>query len=366
MGNTALETLRKMLNISSLAQMLFEQETMLAASPEAERLFPEARTGNTAEHIFGTTVEQYRQFKGSGSMFFTGELAGILCDVTVTALSPYALVTASATYQVQKSSTMLSVAQRVRQPMASIMAITPKLFPLLEETSDRYALTRASEINQSLYQILRITGNLELYADSRLVLHRSRVDLGMWLQTLADRLEPLIQSSHKTLEYLRPVGSCLCSIDETQMERALLNLIANAMQFTTAGDAIFLSYKQHGNRVIIVIRDQGSGIPADQMGTIFQRSEHRGQIPDPRWGIGLGLPVTRNVVEAHGGRLMLESEEHVGTAVYISLDTRTDSDNCILRSPVHLPEVSNGIDPVLVALSDVLPPSVFDTRGLDL
>lgn len=366
MEKNSLEAMRQILNVSSLAQMLFDGETMVAASPEAVRLIPVAREGCSAEKIFGATTETYRQYSGSGSMFFTAELAGVLCDVTVTALDGYRLVTMTASVQIQHTATMLAIAERVRQPMAAIMAVTPKLLPLLEETSDRHALERAAELNQGLYSILRVTSNLELYAEHPLAVHCVPVDLGAWLQNLADQMLPMFQTMDRRLEFLRSPGSHLCYLDERQMEVAILNLISNAIKFSGPGDEVTLSFQRRGSHIRITVRDRGTGIPADQMGNVFHRSEHRGLIPNPQWGAGLGLPVARKIVEAHGGRLMLESQEHVGTAVHISLETRVNPDGCVLRSPVRLPDYSGGIDPMLVALADVLPASVFDTRKVDL
>ena len=94
MAKQGLETMRRMLQISSQAQLLFDGERMVAASSSATRLFPEAREGATAEDIFGPAVEQYRQFSGNGSLLFTVNLADFFCDVTVAACDGYLLATA--------------------------------------------------------------------------------------------------------------------------------------------------------------------------------------------------------------------------------------------------------------------------------
>lgn len=365
MENT-LDTLRRIMNISPLAQMLFSGETLVAASPEARRILPSIQPGILAEEVFGAAVADFRRFQGSGSILFPADLAGFQCDVTVTDWDGSSLATIAPTFQTQNAATMLSVAEQVRQPMAAVMAVTPKILPELEKLPDRNLMIRASELNKGLYSILRITANLELYAGGRIILHQSQVELGSWLQRLVDELIPLFQEADRKLEFQRPDGCCLCSLDERHMQQALLNLISNAIKFSQPGGTVTLSFQRSGSQVWIAVRDHGIGIPADQMGLVFHRSEHRGMLPDPLWGIGMGLPVARNIVEAHGGRLMLESQENVGTSVYVSLEARTDPDQCMLRSPVQLPADCSGINQVLVGLADVLPASVFDTRGIDL
>lgn len=368
MEKKGLETMRRMLQISSLAQMLFDGERMVAASSSAARLFPEAREGATAEDIFGSAVEQYRQFSGNGSLLFTVNLADFFCDVTVASCEGYLLATAVQPWETMGMNTMLSISEGVRQPMTTILSITPKLLPLLEETSDPKAMDRAAELNRSLYAILRITGNLQMYgtANGSMSMRMVRVDMDTWLRDLADRVTPLCEAANRKLVYQCAPGRYLCSMDTDRMERVLLNLLSNAMKFTDPGGIITISLRRSGNRIFITVQDNGCGIPADQMSVVFNRSEHRGRFPDPRWGIGIGLPIAKGIVQAHGGRMMLESEEGVGTSVHIALDAHVGSDECILRSPVKLPDYSGGIDHVLLELADALPAKVFDTRGVDL
>lgn len=368
MAKQGLETMRRMLQISSQAQLLFDGERMVAASSSATRLFPEAREGATAEDIFGPAVEQYRQFSGNGSLLFTVNLADFFCDVTVAACDGYLLATAVQPWETMGMNTMLSISEGVRQPMTTILSITPKLLPLLEETSDPKAMDRAAELNRSLYSILRITGNLQMYgiANGSITMRMVRTDLDAWMQNLMDRIVPLCSAANRNLVYQNVSGRCFCSLDTDRMERVLLNLISNAMKFTDPGGTISVSLRRSEQRLFITVRDNGCGIPADQMSVVFNRSEHRGRFPDPRWGIGMGLPISKGIVQAHGGRMMLESEEGVGTTVHIALDVQADSDACILRSPVKLPDYSGGIDHVLLELADALPAKVFDTRGVDL
>ena len=370
MDNTRLDTIRRMLQITSTAQMLFDGECLVAMSSSAAKLFPTAREGAAAAQIFGEAVEQYRQFSGSGSLLFTVSLEDFMCDVTVASCEEYRLVTAVLPWESLGMNTMLSISEGVRQPMANIMAITPKILPKLEQLRDwdPKIMDRASELNRNLYSIMRITSNLQMYGAFRgnLSLRMSRYDISAWLDDLAARVRPLCESAGQTLECVYAKGDYLCAMDGDRMERAVLNLLSNAMKFSERGTVITLSLRRAGNQILLTVRDQGCGIPADQMGVVFNRSEHRGVLPDPRWGVGLGLPIARSIVQAHGGRLMLESEEGVGTSVHISLNPRINRDICILRSPVRLPDYSGGFDHVLMELADALPASVFDTRGVDL
>lgn len=364
----SLDALRQILNITPLAQLLFVEETLEAVSPEAQRLLPGLRPGDSAAAVFGEALEDFRRFQGSGSILFSADLGGFRCDVTVSGLRDACLATVTAAQEDRDNITMLSLAERTRQPIASILSVTPQLLPQLE--GEERTMDRVSVVNQGLYRLMQITENLEVYAQGRIVLHRRPVELGNWFQDLTDHMAPLFEAADRTLTYQQPEGICMCSMDPEYMRLAVLNLVSNAIKFSRAGGTIHLNIRRTGSRLWISVRDQGVGIPTDQMGLVFQRSEHRGLLPDPRWGVGLGLPVARKIVEAHGGRIMLESQENVGTSVHLALEACANGGQLSLRSPVELPGgragESSGIDPVLVLLADALPAAVFDTRNVDL
>lgn len=366
MAETGLETMREMLRVTAGAQMLFEKERLEAFSPAAARMFPMVREGIPAEEIFGDYIEAFRRFSPDGSLLFSMENPELTCDITMTGCGPYTLVTAMESGERLGMQTLLSIADRIRQPMSTVLAVTPKLLPLLEDVPEPRAMDWAAALNRSLYSMLRTAGNLQLYGASGegLALQPERVELRAWLEELLDLVQPLAEASgHSLIRALDP-GTCVLEMDPVRMEQAVLNLISNAMKFSEPGTRIEVSAHFTGTQAVLTVRDQGCGIPPDQMGQIFSRSENRGAVPDPRYGVGLGLPLTRRILQAHGGRMMLESGES-GTAVHLSLQVRGSRDQ-ILRTPVKVPEISSGVDSVLLELADALPDGVFDTRGIDL
>ncbi len=364
MKDSILEALRQLLSLTSEAKLLFAEDRLAASSAQARRLLPSIEEGMAAEAVLGPAAEQVRSFSGNGSLLFSGEVAGLSCDLTVADCGPYRLVTIEAPRETVDRSVLLSVSEGIRRPMTAVMAIAPKLLPLLEETSDPKAMDRAAELNRSLYEVMRVTGNLQLCSDTtNLTLRRERIDMELWLQELTDRIGPVCGGV--SLAYQSAGESCICAVDRELMERALLNLISNAIKFSNPGDRVLLLLKKNRLWARITVQDQGCGIPADQMAAVFRRSECRGQLPDPRWGAGFGLSIAKTIVQAHRGSLMLESQEGVGTRAHISLRLHTGREQ-LIRSQIRLPDYSGGIDHVLMELSDVLPAEAFDTRGVDL
>jgi PAS domain S-box-containing protein len=106
--------------------------------------------------------------------------------------------------------------------------------------------------------------------------------------------------------------------DETKLSWALSNLLANALRYTPAGGRITVEAVPEGEDVLISVSDSGPGIPVDQQERVFERyaqSTHSGDIG----GAGLGLAIVRDIVQAHGGRILLESARGKGTRFTLQL-----------------------------------------------
>lgn len=359
MENTPLDTIRQMLHISPQAQLLLEGGAILAFSPEAQRLFPNILKCTDVTQLFGSDMPDYDRESADAGLFFSAGIAGRRYDVTVTALPPYRLCTIVPT-TLENTETLRTTAQYLRQLLASIMAIVPKLLPRLEALNDPKLLSQASSMHQSLYQLMRLTENLDVYTAP--VPQPVRFDLRQYFEGLEEHLIPLCRDSGCTLEFHYPHEQCLCTADPELLNHALLNLLSNAIKFSAPGEPITLTCKKQKENIMISIRDRGQGIPPDEMRTAFFRSEHRGQIPSPQWGVGLGLMAARKIVEAHGGRLLIESRENLGTTVHISLRANPSGSSTMLCNTV-VPVTAGGINPILMGLSDVLSAGAFDVLG---
>jgi PAS domain S-box-containing protein len=105
--------------------------------------------------------------------------------------------------------------------------------------------------------------------------------------------------------------------DSTQLFQLFLNVISNALKFRSEKPQIEVTAQQHGQEWLILVRDNGPGIEAQYFGRIFEpfRRLHGQDVP----GSGIGLAISRRVVENHGGRIWVESEPEVGSTFYIAL-----------------------------------------------
>ena len=106
--------------------------------------------------------------------------------------------------------------------------------------------------------------------------------------------------------------------DETKLTWALSNLIANAIRYTPAGGRVRVGMAPHDGAVAISVADTGPGIPSEQQERIFERFAQLPSGGEPG-AAGLGLAIVRDVVQAHGGRIHLESSLGQGTRFTLEL-----------------------------------------------
>jgi signal transduction histidine kinase len=154
------------------------------------------------------------------------------------------------------------------------------------------------------------TGQVELY--------RQRIEAADLIQRAVKVVQPEFERRNLRLDVVCPAGVNLW-VDPSRMTQVLLNLLTNAYKYTPQGGTLVKVWPDAG-RVYIAVSDTGLGIKAADHDRVFQRFFRAG---DPRVqkveGTGLGLNISRQLVELHGGVLTFESEYGVGTVFTMSL-----------------------------------------------
>ena len=149
----------------------------------------------------------------------------------------------------------------------------------------------------------------------QLRLEMQPVRLDLFLPALLQRSAPFIGRERLSLELPADLPPVLA--DEERLERIVLNLLTNAGRYSPPASPIDVRARLEGKEVVISIRDRGRGIVAEDLPRLFDRF-FRGR-GGGREGVGLGLYITRLLVEAHGGRIWVESEVGQGSTFFFTL-----------------------------------------------
>jgi len=184
---------------------------------------------------------------------------------------------------------------------------------------ERVAVMRqAAEQIDALIQDLLDTTRL---AGGRLRVLPRAVDVASLVARGVEALRPIADAGRVSLTVSLPPDLPEAFVDPDRFVQLLSNLIGNAIKFTAPGGAVALSAELDGDELLFVVADTGEGIPAEQLPHVFERFYQAPRdVGRPiRHGAGLGLPISRGIVEAHGGNIWIASTPGVGTTVRFSL-----------------------------------------------
>lgn len=192
------------------------------------------------------------------------------------------------------SAQTLPPAERIRTSLARISAQTDRLARLVDDLLDR---TRVE------------AGNLQLHVEVS--------DLRPLVTEVADLHRASSDRHH--LEVTLPPLPVLVRCDPTRVVQVLTNLVSNALKYSPGGGAVRIDLEAAGGEVLLTVADEGIGIAPGDLERIFEpfhrSSGPGGKIP----GVGLGLSVARRLVQAHGGRIEVESQAGVGSTFRVWL-----------------------------------------------
>ncbi|MEE8184483.1 MAG: HAMP domain-containing sensor histidine kinase, partial [Acidobacteriota bacterium] len=299
----------------------------------------------------GSTPEQWARTSFAFNMTLSALLAFVLLGGVILALRE-----ANKAWKLSemKSDFVSNVSHELRTPLASI-----RVFAELLRLGKVNALEKAREYGEYIegesYRLSRLIDNILDFSriETRMKSYQfTSADVSVVVESVIKSFEIRIKQCGIHLNIHRPaVPLPAIRIDSDAIGQALNNLLDNAVKYSKDSKEISVRFGQKDGNVWISVQDQGIGIPSKERKKIFERF-HRistGLVHDIK-GNGLGLSIVRHIVEAHGGRVTVDSEMGKGSTFTIILpvlpvateDSKkeglTESES--IESPPH-PEISN-------------------------
>ncbi len=184
-------------------------------------------------------------------------------------------------------------------------------------------------IDQEAGRLTRLVGGLLLLAQAesgRLSLNMKPVELDTLMLEVFHEMR--ILAGGKVTIRVADIDEVQVLGDRDRLKQVLLNLVANAVQYTPPGGEVFMSLARIGDQARVIVRDTGPGIPAQDLPFIFERfyRAEKSRTRSRGSGFGLGLSIAQWIVENHDGTIKVESQEGQGTTFAIWLPIREDLD----------------------------------------
>jgi two-component system, NtrC family, sensor histidine kinase GlrK len=224
-----------------------------------------------------------------------------------------------------KQAFLATVSHELRSPLTSMREAAHLLRDRIGgELNDRQS-RMVEIIAASCERLLRLVNqvlDLSRLRAGVLTLDREPVDLDRVVARALDEMRAQAEEAGLALTFERRGSDFVVEGDEDRLVQVLVNLVANAVRFTLRRGRVTVRLHDAGREVEVQVEDTGVGIPAVALPHIFDTWQ---QAHQQRGGTGLGLAIVRGIVQAHGGRVTVESQEGKGTRLTVLLPRRKES-----------------------------------------
>ncbi len=211
-----------------------------------------------------------------------------------------------------------NVSHELKTPLTSIQGFSQALLDGTASTPE--AVSRAAHIiHEEAERMRRMVDELLTLARfdaGRFVLAQEPVALAPLLETCVETLTPQAQSSGVTLALSTPPAaeSIIVIGDGDRLAQVFTNLLDNAITHTPQGGKVSIEMRKRGDaQVVVTVTDTGTGIPPEDLSRVFERFYQVDKSRRRKRGVGLGLAITKEIVEAHGGQIAVESIVGMGS-----------------------------------------------------
>jgi len=216
----------------------------------------------------------------------------------------------------------LSIASHeLRTPVTSIKGYTQLAKTLIREndlaTSEEYLDIALDQIERMSRLILELL-DVSRIETGRLEIRREPIKWGDFVRDLVHRHHTAVTNRKFNVDVNGT--QTMVSGDRDRLEQVLGNLLENAVKYSPDGSDVTVRVEDRGDQVVTSVCDRGIGIPSDELSQVFERFHRGRQVSSTNYGgLGLGLYITKQIVERHGGAIWVESREGSGTTFSFSL-----------------------------------------------
>ena len=214
---------------------------------------------------------------------------------------------------------MMDITHDLRTPLsvqrASIEAIEDGIYPF-----DQATIALLKDQNQQLIRLVEDLRLLALTESGRLEINKVPVVLDEFIENLLTHFSSVFAKKAIQYKFDSMESDCVVDIDPHLLTRVVENLLQNAYQHSPENSVIEVRINKHADHIVVTIRDQGPGIPPEKLETIFERYYRVKPVENGgAEGIGLGLSISKRIVEWHCGNLYAQNSEEGGAVFVIEL-----------------------------------------------
>lgn len=216
---------------------------------------------------------------------------------------------------------MALTTHELRTPLSAVVATAEVLkMKLYDDDAQRDSfIDTVYEQGQHLMKLVNDILDFTKVQAGKMDFFISQADVREALDLQITNFEHMAQSKNMTLTFDRPEEEVICYYDDLRLSEVFANVINNAIKFSPENSEVRIEIKVTNEKVVTSIIDQGQGIPADLVDKVFNEFETIGNIKTHQKGTGLGMPISKRIMETMGGKIWLESTEGEGTTFFVEI-----------------------------------------------
>jgi len=220
----------------------------------------------------------------------------------------------------ERNEFLASISHELRTPLTYVKgyADIAKRPSLMEEERNKY-LSIIYEEAENMQKLVKDLFDLAKLDRHTFQIHKEPTNICEFLQNVYKKMQPAFNAKNISLHY-ECEGNATIAIDKKRIEQVMVNLLDNALKYSSPDTTVTLHVRGIRKKVIINVSDEGIGIPQEDLPHIFERfyrvEKSRSRVGG---GTGLGLAIVKEIIEAHGGSIRVESIYGQGTNMTITL-----------------------------------------------
>jgi two-component system OmpR family sensor kinase len=220
-----------------------------------------------------------------------------------------------------KSEFLSSISHELRTPLTSIKAYAETLLNRLDQLPRPILVEGLHIIDSETDRMVKLVDDLLDFSRidaGKLKLHREHVDLRFLIESVVSEMK--FYSNKHALVFVSKLERAPALLDTNRIKQAVINLMNNGIKYSPDGGEVSCTLMEENETYHVVVEDHGIGIPSESLPHVFEKFYRvEGPYMYKIGGTGLGLSITKAIIEAHGGKIWLESLVGKGTVVHFVL-----------------------------------------------
>ncbi len=214
-----------------------------------------------------------------------------------------------------KSEFFANMSHELRTPLHGILSFAGfgiKKYASADQEKLLHYFIKIDESGQILLDLLNDLLDLARLESGKMIFEFQQANLITHISKVIDEQSSFMAEKNISVHFSKPQFAATAMIDPVKIKQVLRNLLNNAIKFSPIGSKIRVDLKEGNNYLVVMVRDQGPGIPEKELQSVFEKFIQSSETKSGAGGTGLGLSICRNIISAHEGSIWAENHSEGG------------------------------------------------------